>query len=215
MQRTLTIAFLSYWHVGNGLGEGARADSIVLKDQHQLPYFPGKTLRGILRNAMEKARALNWYQDTFATTDPVELAFGSAHEGGMIENTEADEPKLTRLTTPGMLFVPNATLSEPEYRFLAQSSQSSLVDALYTTMASTAINMKTGAAMHKSLRAFEVTVPLTLQTILSFNDEIEVEQQSQVFTALSLALPLVEQIGAKRSRGFGRVKLSLEATDAS
>lgn len=226
MSWRLNIEFLSYWHVGNGLGEGAAADAVVLKDRHGLPYFPGKGVRGLLRNALQKADALGWLPDS--EEDIITLAFGSSHladtkNGNANHQDEKDiekapettpksaqETPITRLTLPGMLYVSNATLPDAERHYLAQPQQAHLRPGLYQVMTSTAIDADRGAAKKGSLRAFEVTVPLTLHAELSVNNDMTPEQKQQLDTALQLALPLIEHMGAKRSRGFGRVALELE-----
>ncbi len=55
MQRKLTITFLSDWQVSSGLGDGSIADSVLIRDAEGLPYLPGRTLKGIIR---EGARTL-------------------------------------------------------------------------------------------------------------------------------------------------------------
>ena len=45
------IEFFSNWHCGSGLAAGADVDSLVIKDQNRLPYIPGRTLKGLFRDA--------------------------------------------------------------------------------------------------------------------------------------------------------------------
>ena len=45
------IEFFSNWHCGSGLAAGADVDALVIKDQEGLPYIPGRTLKGLLREA--------------------------------------------------------------------------------------------------------------------------------------------------------------------
>lgn len=47
------ITFLDYWHLSSGLSSGAKADSTVLKDKDGLPYFSGKTIKGLTREMAE------------------------------------------------------------------------------------------------------------------------------------------------------------------
>jgi len=47
------ITFLDYWHLSSGLSGGARFDSIVTKDESNIPYIPGKTLKGLIREQYE------------------------------------------------------------------------------------------------------------------------------------------------------------------
>jgi len=47
------ITFLDFWHLGSGAGAGAALDATVVKDEAGLPYVPGKTLKGLLREMAE------------------------------------------------------------------------------------------------------------------------------------------------------------------
>jgi len=47
------IEFFDYWHLGSGTSAGAKLDSLVIKD-NELPYLPGKTIKGLLRDMVEE-----------------------------------------------------------------------------------------------------------------------------------------------------------------
>lgn len=47
------IKFYDYWHLSSGLSAGAKLDSTVVKDKNDLPYAPGKTIKGLLREVLE------------------------------------------------------------------------------------------------------------------------------------------------------------------
>lgn len=47
------ITFHSDWHCGSGLAAGADIDALVIKDKDGLPFVPGKTIKGLLREAAE------------------------------------------------------------------------------------------------------------------------------------------------------------------
>ena len=46
------IHILSDWHIGSGLSSGAESDANVLKDSDNLPYIPGKTIKGLFKAAL-------------------------------------------------------------------------------------------------------------------------------------------------------------------
>ena len=50
---TLTFTLLSYWHAGTGAGRGGDADAVVQRDDDGLPYLPGKSVKGLIRDAVE------------------------------------------------------------------------------------------------------------------------------------------------------------------
>lgn len=47
------IKFLDYWHLSSGLSAGAKHDSLVVKDTDGLPFVPGKTFKGLVREMAE------------------------------------------------------------------------------------------------------------------------------------------------------------------
>ena len=47
------ITFHSDWHCGSGLAAGADVDALVIKDKDGLPFVPGRTIKGLLREAAE------------------------------------------------------------------------------------------------------------------------------------------------------------------
>jgi len=49
-----TLKFFDYWHLSSGLSAGAKLDSTVVKDENDLPYAPGKTIKGLLREMAEE-----------------------------------------------------------------------------------------------------------------------------------------------------------------
>ena len=58
MDITYTIEFFSYWHCGSGLSAGADVDSLVIKDAKGMPFVPGKTIKGLIREAAETLTCL-------------------------------------------------------------------------------------------------------------------------------------------------------------
>ena len=50
-----TITMHSYWHCGSGLAAGSDVDALVVKDSNGLPFVPGKTMKGLVKEAVEEA----------------------------------------------------------------------------------------------------------------------------------------------------------------
>lgn len=48
------IEFYSYWHCGSGLAAGADVDALAIKDDAGIPFIPGKTIKGLVREAAEE-----------------------------------------------------------------------------------------------------------------------------------------------------------------
>lgn len=49
-----TLKFFDYWHLSSGLSAGAKLDSSVVKDKQDMPYAPGKTIKGLVREMAEE-----------------------------------------------------------------------------------------------------------------------------------------------------------------
>ena len=49
-----SLELYSYWHCGSGLSSGADADALTVKDKDGLPFVPGKTIKGLVREAVEE-----------------------------------------------------------------------------------------------------------------------------------------------------------------
>ncbi|MGL4410851.1 MAG: RAMP superfamily CRISPR-associated protein [Bacteroidales bacterium] len=132
-----SITFFSDWHCGSGLSSGADVDATVIRDLNGLPYMPGKTLKGVLREASQLLVDLGHYDQS-----TLDACFGSSNEGGH---------------TQGDLFFGSASLDLPS------NTPAALKSFLFRKIASTAIDSERGTAMQGSLRKHEVCVPLTLE----------------------------------------------------
>jgi len=99
------IQFLDYWHIGSGVSSGAFVDALILKDKNQMPFVPGKTIKGILRNIA--------YEDK---CDKLSKCFGESDS--LISRT----------------IFKNAVLNEEEYNYIVNNSlQKYLFDYLSFT----------------------------------------------------------------------------------
>lgn len=180
-----TIEFYSYWHCGSGQGAGAAADALVIKDKNKLPYIPGKTIKGLVREAVED----------FSDLDAVKIVrlFGTRPEddGAAGEQTPVQ----------GSGYFTNATLDGDESAYIRQEK---LQAYLYKNIASTQIDEKTGTACDGSLRTLEVTVPCRLHgQILHLED-------ADTVRAVTQALAMIKRLGVNRNRGLGRCDISVE-----
>ncbi len=54
MRIVYKVTFFDYWHLSSGLSGGAKFDNFVIKDRYNLPYIPGKTIKGVLREIAEE-----------------------------------------------------------------------------------------------------------------------------------------------------------------
>jgi RAMP superfamily len=186
----LKLDIQTYWHPGTGRGSGFHLDAVTHEGADGLPRLPGRTLKGLLRDALWRAQSWGWRQVPAGTT---EALFG----------TIATEE---RHSTPGLLRVSDATLPPDIEGYLATSPEGRrLVPGLYREHFSTAIDPKSGVAEGRSLRGMRVVVPLVLQS--SIDEVAGIPPVPDWQARLTAVLPLVDAVGAVRSRGFGRVRL--------
>lgn len=151
------IKMLSDWHVGSGLDAGADADALVLKNQDGLPYIPGKTLKGLLKDALLDMKDVE----------------------------QCDEEALNRIfgyeakarSHKGSAFFANAELPKQERKEITSNG---LAPFLYRNIASTRIGQK-GIAKKGSLRTMEVTQPVELESYIADIEANDVEMLEKAF----------------------------------
>lgn len=183
------IEFFSEWHCGSGLAAGADIDSLVIKDKTGLPFVPGKTIKGLLRNAVEESLMLQGiYEEQKELFDKT---FGSFDSGN-------------KKSTKGDAFFTNAELPNAQKALIVEKK---LTDYLYRSTASTAIDEQ-GIAKQFSLRRVQTTVPCKLE-----GEILEVPKNFSEH--LINGLKFIKRLGVNRNRGLGRCKISLlEGGDA-
>jgi CRISPR/Cas system CSM-associated protein Csm3 (group 7 of RAMP superfamily) len=188
----ITFDLLSYWHMGSGTGEGANLDAVVVKDAAGLPYIPGRTIKGLLREAVCRAEEL--------TVIPA----------GVTEKLFGTPPRtVTRFeTNAGLLQFESATLGAEMARWAAEPGNRAALAGLYHQVASTRID-EHGLAQDETLRRIEVTIPVTLHATITGPDE-----QVEWLPVLAKASKLIRGIGSHRHRGLGRVSVRIEEVQA-
>ena len=179
------IEFFDLWHCGSGLSAGADVDALVIKDKNNLPYIPGKTLKGLIREAAEELLRFQKRDKDNKIEDKFIEFFGKSESATDIVR--------------GTSFFSDARLSDDE---ACQIIDNNLSAFLYKNIASTAIDSN-GIAEKGSLRRIEVTIPLTLEAeILNIPDELK--------DLLIEALSMVKRLGVNRNRGLGRCSLTVK-----
>lgn len=208
LSRTLTLDIVSPWHAGTGRGEGAALDAVVVRSTGGLPYLPGRTLRGLLRQALVDAAAAGAVDSgtdeaLFGSALAAELGEGDDAAGGLAAHRHR--------TRAGVLRVSNARLgasaaeAEAWERWAAASPGA--MEHLYVRFASTAVAASTGSAKERTLRAIECAVPMTLHATLTGPGAGAAAAAWP--DSIRAALPWLRAIGAHRNRGFGRVDARL------
>ena len=173
------IIFHSDWHCGSGLAAGADVDALVIKDKDGLPFVPGKTIKGLLREAID----LITISQKSALID---LAFGIKNDDdrGII----------------GGLYFSNAIMQEYERISIVANK---VTDFLYRSVSSTAID-DFGIAKDHSLRKVQVTIPCVLVgEILIMSDDLAI-QEEELISLIDKAFGYIKRLGVGRNRGLGR-----------
>jgi CRISPR/Cas system CSM-associated protein Csm3 (group 7 of RAMP superfamily) len=186
---TILFNILSYWHTGSGHSGGAKLDAKMVRTPAGLPYIPGKTVKGLLREAVKIAEEHEQIKNKLT-----EQLFGRR------EN-------ITRFDTePSILTFTDATLGH-EMEDWATINKEKL-KMLFKEISATAIN-ENGIAYDNSLRTIEVAIPVTLKAEVTLNENNNIPWK-EVLEILLTATPLVRSFGSHRHRGLGRVELKVE-----
>jgi len=173
-----SITFYSAWHCGSGLSAGADVDALVIKDKDDLPFIPGKTMKGLIREAVEDY--VEFCKDCKDCDDAaIERLFGKGAD---------DENHVM-----GTAFFTNAQLPDEERNAIVSENLQSL---LYNKVTTTAIN-KDGIAKDHSLRSVETVVPCCLHGEIHDVDD-------KIASTVVESLGLIKRMGVKRNRGLGR-----------
>ena len=189
MDITYKITFYDYWHCGSGLSAGADVDLLVIKDKNKFPFVPGKTMKGLVREALNDILCFQGKE-----LDLLNLLFGK-------ENVKASENKTDSTTNQGCLFFKNAELDENIRKEIIASQTA---DYLYEAISSTAIGPD-GVAKGHSLRRMEVAVPCEL-----YGEILDVPEANE--EEIACALKYIKRLGQNRNRGLGRCDISIVET---
>lgn len=205
----IELDIVSYWHAGTGRGAGPELDAVCQRTADGLPVLPGRTLRGLLRDALAFAVEVGEVDPrSWPDEDPVAWCFGTGLDGtARTDRVDALEEARFR-TDAGKLHVSSAVLGHDEHtsRDWARWARAnpSQVEHLFRPFASTKVDDDGTAADH-TLRAIEVAVPMTLRAEVAGPDDGPPWR-----AALASAAGFVRGLGSHRNRGLGRVKVTVK-----
>ncbi len=208
--KKVRFSLSSYWRIGSGRGSDAVADELVLRDPNGLPVIPGRTIKGLLRDALGIAG-----QSGVVSQEEISRWFGTPIAGGFDGVGDKQEAALEEgrfLSEEGSLWFGSAQLSSDWQNWARQaklqedprSKDQAILSELFRLQSSTAID-ELGVAQENSLRVAEVAVPMDLVA------EIRGPASDKGWAeALGQAFPVLRALGSRRSRGYGRVDVSWE-----
>lgn len=183
------LEFFDYWHCGSGLSSGSDLDLLVIKDEDNMPFVPGKTIKGLLREAIEEINQIANIVDNSIIID----AFGESSKRVSVKHTHIEKEDEQDDHQQGVCFFRNAEL---KIELKKAVNKSKLSNYFYQSISSTALDDK-GIAKEHSLRRMEVTIPCILSgEILHVPTEME-----ELFKK---GLKYIKQLGQNRNRGLGR-----------
>jgi CRISPR/Cas system CSM-associated protein Csm3 (group 7 of RAMP superfamily) len=161
-----TITFFSEWHTGSGLTSGSDLSTLVIKDKYKLPFIPGRTLKGLLREAAEELAELGK-----CTPEFIVQVFGLPPEKKKEKSNDYEDNKPSE---KGKCFFSNASISDDIAKVVKNKG---LTQFFYRSVASTAIE-ENGIAKKHSLRTMETSIPCTLYAEIvevpeEFKEQIE------------------------------------------
>jgi CRISPR/Cas system CSM-associated protein Csm3 (group 7 of RAMP superfamily) len=196
-----TIRFFSEWHCGSGLAAGADINALVIRDKNGLPFIPGKTMKGLVREAVEDILFLKGIKKDKVFYE----AFGF--------NSENDEETKSVNTIDGLknngvgcCFFANAVLNEAlSAEILKKDDEANnLVRFLYRSHSSTAINDdgdNDGIAKEHSLQRMETVIPCELHGSIR-------EVPESIEENIKDGLKFIKRLGVNRNRGLGRCQIT-------
>jgi CRISPR-associated protein Csx10 len=192
---TLTVEFLSDWHVGAGRGRAGDIDRTVLRDVDGLPYVPAKTLTGVLRDRCEAVAAALGGDWPHAVAE----LFGSQPA---IDESPTGAPSPARLSVRAARSGAGiaATLSSSPVR-------AELLDALTVVRPGVAVDAFTGTASTDMLRFTEMARRGSFLTGSVELDPSLADSHRALFVA---GAALVDAVGGDRRRGGGRCKVEVD-----
>jgi CRISPR/Cas system CSM-associated protein Csm3 (group 7 of RAMP superfamily) len=181
---TYKIDLYDYWSTSSGLSGGALADNLCLKDKNGLPFLPGKTVKGLFREAAGMLQELRH--------EGISEAF-IHHVFGEAERTDEDNEPWKKTQTASSFFT-NATFNGATAKAITKE----LSPHLFEEIATTALE-STGLAKKYSLRRTQYALPCTLYG--------EILNAGAYKGALKDCAAFIKRLGLNRHRGYGRCKI--------
>lgn len=195
----LRITTITDWHVGTGTGVPGDVDALVRRDVDGLPYLPGSSLTGVVRDAcLTVARALD---------DGAENGLWQHWHAALFGGPDPDTAPRPAAVAVGAGRIPaglrRALLADP-----------ALAASTTTVRAGVRIDPESGRAADKMLRFVELArggVPLEARLTV---DPTDGDAATATTALLVLGLQWCDRIGGDRRRGPGQVHIEADGQRA-
>lgn len=184
----LTIQFISDWHIGSGLGDGAVADAALHRDANGIPCIPGTAVKGALREG-----AWRFGLCSAAPACLPDFLFGTA-SSKRVSNQ------------PGIVTVSQGTLDSSLRNWLENQGEfREFITDMTVIRQQTRLDARKMVVPH-TLRSIECGIPgLTFTSALVAALPEEVHAWFRQY--LGAICACVKSMGGYRSRGIGRCRL--------
>jgi len=186
--------FLEFWHAGSGEPGPGDVDDTPLRDRRGLPYLPGRTLKGLFHEAFCELAAWPAVPGKLRPAPQcIDALFGKESNRGRVK--------------AGALRFSDAALPPETASYLASNQ---MQEGLFEVISATAIE-ESSVAKARSLRCFEVAVPVRLAFAIQFeSSEDPPASPDQLAAWLRAAARLIRRAGKFRNNGFGRCIVEIE-----
>jgi CRISPR/Cas system CSM-associated protein Csm3 (group 7 of RAMP superfamily) len=196
IQALLVIHCDSEWLIAGGDSTLGTADMAPMRDAEGLPFVPGRTIRGLLREAMSSVDDAFARDRSDVQAGQTERLFGTRKQDG-----DAGEPR------DGSVRIGDALLPQEVAGALDRAKGGDPQDIVHS-IRRTALDGASRSAKKGSLREMEV-VMAGLQLAADIRCETEADLRWLAFAA-----GLVRSFGHSRSRGLGRCRLEVRRDGA-
>jgi len=97
-----TLKFFDYWHLSSGLSAGAKLDSTVVKDENNLPYASGKTIKGLLREMAEEFGEIDFLHQTYFSNAALDVSLKEQIVSNKLQDNLYDIIASTQIDSDGI-----------------------------------------------------------------------------------------------------------------
>lgn len=183
------INFFSFWLCSAGISPLYGNRALAVKDSDGLPYIPGKTLKGIIRESFDNM--ISWkYQDEYITREKLKECSS---------NLFGED-----LTKTGAAHFSDATLNKEERSYIIATATQR-----YLFSETTRLDVQKNITY-----SLEVVVPCTLSAFIYIPDHISTNM-TKLLEHFHDSLRYIKRIGSHSKSGYGRCQIITRNTSKS